>query len=778
MANTPSIRLTTLGAIRCSRDGIELEALTAQPRRAALFIYLAVAHPREFHTRDRLLALFWPDHDDHRARNALSQAVHFLRRLLGAEALVSAADDRLRADANLVWCDVAAFEESLGAGRLDEALGLYKGPFLDGFHIGGAAAELDHWVDGERTRLAALHARALEQKAGECECAGDVAGAVIWWRRLAVFDPLSSRTALALMRALIASGESESALQHARVHETLVREDLQAAPDPAIAALARELRTGAVTSTPNGVSRTSAANSALTREAMQDRPADGAPTPALHESNGRRWRGRRVGVAAAAVLASALVIVPVARRRAESAPRLACVAVLPLENISGDTALEYFAESVTGAMITELGRYERPQSRSRPSVLSFKGTHKPVKEIGRTLNCDGIVGGSVTRHGPVVHVDVQAVYAPEDRNLWAESFENDSSQMLLLERLVRTRVAEHMLSLAGVTPLEAAPPERANPLVYHLYLQGRDAFRSRNPAMMRQAIAFFQQAIGLDSSFALAYAGLADAYGFTAGMGYGPLAYFDSSRATVARALALDSTVSDAHATLGSIYFSDGDWERAEAEFKKAVQLEHGNALAHHWYAMLLAVLDRREEALTEIRIAAAEDSKSQPINGVKIQIEFLAGVKMDLHNPGNGRGVVDPTHPGTHIGRGVGLAQHGRCPEAYREIQTADHLAPDNAMTKIGLVSVHLLCGNHQAADRLLTEVARRPDAPVMAAYIAPIYAYEHKPDSAFAWLNRARWHMGTFYQLRVDHNLDPLRAEPRFAQLLQRLRIPATAQ
>src|SRR5689334_14507848 len=171
----------------------------------ALLVYLVLAQPRGFRSRDQLLALFWPDHDEQRARNALNQAVHFLRRSLGTGTLVNGGDDQLRVDADLVWCDVTAFESAIAAGRTKEALELYRGPFLEGFHITAAATELERWVDTERDRLRRLYAGALQTMARNCESAGDFVGAVEWHRRLAALDPLNARFALGLIRGLAAA---------------------------------------------------------------------------------------------------------------------------------------------------------------------------------------------------------------------------------------------------------------------------------------------------------------------------------------------------------------------------------------------------------------------------------------------------------------------------------------------------------------------------------------------------------------------------------------------
>ena len=229
------IRLNTLGALELrDASGTELRSVIAQSKRAALLSYLAIASGRGPIRRDTLLPLFWSDLDDDRARGALNQALHFLRRALGPDAIVSPNGTDLRIDPEQLWCDAVAFEESCRRGRLSEAVDAYHGDLLEGFHITGAA-EFERWLDIERERLAALYMQALERLAGESDARGDAARAVGAWRRLAGRDPLSSRVALGLMRALAASGDVEAAFRHARIHETLLRQELNVGPAPAIA---------------------------------------------------------------------------------------------------------------------------------------------------------------------------------------------------------------------------------------------------------------------------------------------------------------------------------------------------------------------------------------------------------------------------------------------------------------------------------------------------------------------------------------------------------------
>ena len=769
-----TIRLRTLGALQLQGPaGDELRSLLAQPRRIALLAYLVLATPRGLHRRDKLLALFWPEQDEQHARNALSQAVHFLRRTLGTEAILSRGDDEIGLNREILSCDAVAFETGLDAGKTAEALELYRGPLLEGFHVSDAAPEFGRWLDDERARLARRYAQAVEETASAREAAGDFAGVVAWLRRLAAQDPFSSRVTVRLMRALVASGDPAAAIQHARVHETLLREELQTPPDPQVAALVRELQT-------RGRGERVLPAPALDRVEAASSPPPASPPPRDRESAQPRGNGRRLsraGLGFGSVLVAVVGGLALSHGRGVGGtPAISCLAVLPFENLSRDTAQEYFADAVTDAIITELARYERLSVISRTSIVRYKRARKPLPEIARELNCDGVVEGTVVSEGGRVRVDAQLVHAPNDRHLWAESYESDMSDMLALERKITQAIAGrvHAIALAGdSTPGPAR--RRVDPTTYGLYVRGRDVAASRNPVGLRQALVLFGQTIARDSTFALGYAGMADAYRLMNGFGYAPGAsYGDSARAMARRALELDSTLSEAHTSVAGILTGQGKWTEAEAEFRKAIALEPGNAQAHGWYAILLITLDRKDEAVREIRRAKDLDPLSQPTQSVRGMIESYAGIRAPRKTVADRSELVDPTDPGVIASRSVRLAETGRCAEAYAENQRAQELAPNNNKMLLSLVGVQMKCGKPGKMRRLLEEVERRPDAPGIGVYLAEVYTAQGEVDSAFAWLERARWNMLTRMELRVSGRLKPLRADPRYRRLLDRMGLP----
>src|SRR5512142_1886808 len=234
------IAVSLLGRVLVSVDGTPISGEAAQRRRVALLALLCTPPARPL-SRDRLMLYLWPDSDVESARHLLSVAVHVLRKTFGHEVVLTTADEVSLAPGS-VQVDVAAFEDAIARGEPEAAIALYGGPFMDGFHA-GAGVELEQWIDEERTRLQRMFAQALEALADKRRAAGDAAGAVEAWRRLATLDPYSSHGALGLMRALAEAGNRAGAIRHAAVHRQLLEGELGAGPDPEVEALAEGLRT-------------------------------------------------------------------------------------------------------------------------------------------------------------------------------------------------------------------------------------------------------------------------------------------------------------------------------------------------------------------------------------------------------------------------------------------------------------------------------------------------------------------------------------------------------
>jgi DNA-binding SARP family transcriptional activator/tetratricopeptide (TPR) repeat protein len=350
------LRLLTFGGLTLVDGDAPVAGAAAQRSRLALLAVLAAAGASGV-TRDKLLACLWPESDTERARHALKQAVYALRRDLGGEQAI-AGTAILTLEPAFVTSDVRDFDDAIARGDDAAAAALHTGTFLDGFHMKGSA-EFDRWCEAERARLERACGDALERLAAGASASGDPSGAVRWWRRRAAGDPLSGRIALALMRAHAEAGDLTGAVQHARVHEALVREELESRPDDAVLEFADRLRRGQWTPTPAAASRESAApvpsptNGAAPHDAVDPLAAAAAPTDSPRPENGgaprhpRRRRALIIGTAALAAIVAAFPLVPSStrtmagiafvRRSAPLSPRRIVVAAF--ENRTGDSTL-------------------------------------------------------------------------------------------------------------------------------------------------------------------------------------------------------------------------------------------------------------------------------------------------------------------------------------------------------------------------------------------------------------------------------------------------------
>jgi TolB-like protein/predicted Ser/Thr protein kinase len=294
--------------------------------------------------------------------------------------------------------------------------------------------------------------------------------------------------------------------------------------------------------------------------------------------------------------------------------RVRSLAVLPLENLSRDPDQEFFADGMTDELITRLAGLEGVRVISRTSTMRYKGTTKGIPQIGRELGVDAVIEGSALRAGGRVRITAQLIQAAQDRHLWAQSYERDMSDVLALQGEVAGAIAgEIRATLNPDARARAAAARRVSPEAYDAYLKGRFLWSRRDAQGIRGAVAQFQRAVAIDSSYALGWAGLASAYVLAPSYADAPaVEAFARARNAAARALALDSTLSDAHAALAEAkLIGDWDWKGAGVEFRRALEINPKDATAHHWYSNYLSALGRKDEALDEMDRAQALDPLS-----------------------------------------------------------------------------------------------------------------------------------------------------------------------
>jgi TolB-like protein/class 3 adenylate cyclase/Tfp pilus assembly protein PilF len=309
---------------------------------------------------------------------------------------------------------------------------------------------------------------------------------------------------------------------------------------------------------------------------------------------------------------------PIAEQPSATHRVIRSIAVLPLDNFSGDPNQEYFADGMTDELTTDLASISALRVISRSSVMQYQGKHRPpAPEIAKALNVDGLVEGSVLRIGDQVRITAQLIDAPADRHLWAKSFERTSHDVLALQdELAATIVREIDVRLTQRELARLTSARPVNPEAHEAYLKGRYFLSNPSPENLSKALAQFERAIQLDPGFAQAYAGLADAYDF--GMvidqsSFSPVIVMPKAQAAAKKALQLDNTLAEAHCSLANVLVFD--WKGTEREFRQAIALNPNYAFAHDQYALMLAQLGRFDEAVTESMRAAELDPLSPAIH-------------------------------------------------------------------------------------------------------------------------------------------------------------------
>ena len=299
--------------------------------------------------------------------------------------------------------------------------------------------------------------------------------------------------------------------------------------------------------------------------------------------------------------------------RWRSTPQISALAVLPLENLSREPEQEYFADGVTDALLTNLAKVSNLRVNSRTSAIRYKGTKESIREIGRELNVDAIVEGTVTRSGNRIRITAQLIQVSTDMHLWAETYERDLSEILAVQNEVATDIARRVSSV--VRPLGQA--QRVHPEAYGSYLKGRSFFYQYTSLGWQQSIDSFNRAIASDPDFALAYSGLADAY-IVAGA-YGAIRGSEAlahGKAAAAHALELDDNLAGAHYALATAYaWYDWDWKSADKEFRRALELDPNDALGRNWYGGYLSLRGHHDEAVDEHERARELDPFSLIVN-------------------------------------------------------------------------------------------------------------------------------------------------------------------
>jgi TolB-like protein/DNA-binding winged helix-turn-helix (wHTH) protein/Tfp pilus assembly protein PilF len=464
-----------------------------------------------------------------------------------------------------------------------------------------------------------------------------------------------------------------------------------------------------------------------------------------------------------------------------SSPAIRSLAVLPLENASGDSSQDYFADGMTDALITRLAQISTLRVISRTSVMTYKIVHRPLAEIARDLNVDAVVEGSVSRSGDRVRVTAQLIDARNDKHLWAASYEEDIRNTLVLQSRVTRAIAEQIR--ATVNPQEQltlAKSRAVDPDAYEAYLKGRYFWNKRTGEGLRTAIDYFRRAITIDPGYAEAYAGLADSYAVAGDWKYGvlpPLDAFSKATAAAAKALALDASLGETHASLAyALDLYGWDWDGAETEYKQAIQLNPGYATAHQWYSWHLFMVGRDKDALTELRRAESLDPLSLIINADIADALCVAHRYDEAVEQSEKTLKMDANFAVGHYELGQALVQKHMYDQAIVEFQRAIELSGHSGAFDSNLGYAYAVSGRKEEAIKIINDLeSQHPENHSVDADIALIYLGLDDRDEAISRLNKA-------FDARFKASIlrrpafDPLRPDSRFQDLLRRMGLPTS--
>jgi TolB-like protein/Flp pilus assembly protein TadD len=697
------IEIQLLGGACLRADGKVIGGPPAQRHRLALLTLIVDAWPHPI-TRDRALALLWPERDETGGRRLLNLAVHVLRTTLG-EGVVASVSDGLVFEPSAVECDLHRLRQAIDSDDADGVVRRYTGPLLEGFHLADSA-EFAQWLDGRRSELARAYEWALVSSARRQQAAGDTEGLIATCRRLTAADPQRAEYAERLMRALADAGDRAGALRHAAEYTRRVQVELEMEPDPRVTSLADELRRSA--------------------------PA------------------RRAGA-----------VPPPART----------VAVLPFRNLGGEPRHEYFADGITDDVIAHLSKIRALSVISRSSAMACRDHRGSVRDLGRALGAGSVVDGTVRYAGERVRIVATLVDVETDRQLWAETYDRQLTDIFTIQTDVALQIARALET--GLSADERARVQRrptTDLTAYQLFLQGRRLYIAYTAEGQRAAVECYERAILRDSAFGLAYAHLAIALTESVESGFvAPHAAYPKVNRAIRRALELEPDLGAVHlAAAHAEVVQNLGGAIAERHFLRALELSPGDADAYNLYGRYLSGVERHDEAIAMLR-------RAQELDPIAHRMDLATAlIRADRYDEAIAQaqagGVVDIGRDRARATLGWAYFLSGRREEGLAELEAAAAIDPTNPSWLAQLGEARGLAGDAAGAR----EVLRRLDELGRTSFVSPYHrAYVHvglgELDRAVELVEAALAERSAgVYGIRGSFLFRPLREHPKFRALM----------
>jgi TolB-like protein/DNA-binding SARP family transcriptional activator/tetratricopeptide (TPR) repeat protein len=768
----PRFELRTLGTLRVAGvgDATVIGDHGHQRRRLAVLAVLAAAGDRG-RSRDQLLGLFWPDVDQSRARHSLEQLLYAIRTSIGADVFIGV--NPLRLNAAVIRSDIDEFHAALERGEVERAAGLYGGRFLDGFYLTDSS-EFEQWMEAERGRIERKYIDALERLARDSDDRKDYARSVTWRRKLTEADPLSSKHAIGLIRALANAGDTSAALQFAEKYEADVARELGTGVGREVAEAVAQVRNSArtesvvVRGSPPPPKRAADSDAPPVVDAAR---VVGAPSPTPEPR--RRTRFPLAAFAALALIG--IVAVPGwLRYRDTSTPDVTAatpsIAVLPLENMSGDSRQAYLADGITEELIGVIGRIPRLRVTARTSAFVFKDSRLDVRQIAESLHVSHVLEGSVQSNDQKIRVQVRLVDARDGSTLWSQSYDRELREIFAVQSDIANAIAHELdLRIAPSIPVASRRPPTTNVAAHELYLRGSDPTVLRSDSGALAGLNYFRQAIALDSTYAAAWAGLARMYVRTSDRNANrdeKRRAMELARQAAEKAVSLDDSLAEAHASVGLVAMQLYDFATAERELTQAMMLEPQNSRINEWMGFVRLWQQQPALALAEAKRAVENDPLSPSAHAeVAHALCALGRYSEGLDKLKQLRSVEPP------LLRVVGYTLN--CHAMRGDWQAALDEAGDDPSPQSRMFKGYLLAraGKRDEALAIRAELMNRLSRTHRGAgSIAVIDAGLGNLDSAFMWLDRAIDDNSLSFYIMMPM-FARLHADPRFALFRRRL-------
>jgi TolB-like protein/tetratricopeptide (TPR) repeat protein len=451
------------------------------------------------------------------------------------------------------------------------------------------------------------------------------------------------------------------------------------------------------------------------------------------------------------------------------------IAVLPFDNLSSDPAQEFFTDGMTDALVTEVAQISSLRVISRTSVMHYKGTRKPLPDIARELNVDGILTGAVVRSAGRVRVDVQLIEATTDRHLWANSYERNLEDVVTLQSEVARAIATAIH--AQLTPHEQVrltARQSVDPQAYEFYLKGRYLFEKSREASDQKSVEYFQQAILRAPNYALAYAGLAGAYILRSDLT--PAEAYPKAKAAASAALQMDEGLAEAHAALaGCLFWYDWDWAGAEREIQRAIALNPNYALAHQWHGRFLHFMGRDQDWAAEVKRARELDPVLLTYLGSGGAVAVARG-QYDLAIEIQRKALeLDPNNPARYLALGRVYRLQRMYDEAIAQTQKGIKLSGGEPGGLSALGYTYAVAGERDSALKIVQQLTLlSTHRYVPPSEIALIYVGLGENDRALDWLQKAVADRSFPFEMIRNREWDSLRWDPRFVELKRRIGLP----